>query len=131
MKQTSKIMSVLLVMVIGFGLVPGIAAEKIHCSEDIDLEKYPICKYESKWNESEQFNEKLIKALGERQAEINKKVINESGEEDEQEINGLDRYHDTYSEIYRQVYNSVVQENPGLKEQGDTLKAWVYKQLEV
>lgn len=130
MKQTSKLFSIFIVMVIGVGLVPGVSSEKIFCSDSINLEEFPICKYQSEWNMSEKFNEKLIEALGERQAEINKKVIKESGEDKQQEINDLDRYHKVYSEVYREVYNTVDQENPGLKEQGEKLKEWIYKQLE-
>lgn len=122
MKSTSKLFSILLVMVIGIGLVPAVSAEKIHCSDGINLEEFPICEYQSEWNMSEKFNEKLIEALGERQAEINK----ESEDDKQQEINYLDRY----LEVYREVYNTVDQENPGLQEQGEKLKEWIYKQLE-
>ena len=119
-----------MVAVIGLSLVPGVSAEKIFCNENINLEDFPICKYQSEWNESEKFNEKLIKALGERQEELNAKIIKTSGEESQEELNDLSRYHDTYREIYREVYKTVEQQNPGLKEQGQQLKAWVYKQLE-
>ena len=109
-----------------FDKVPDASAEKIFCAANINLEKFPICKYQTEWNESEKFNEKLIEALGERQAEINKQVIKESEEDEQQEINYLERY----LEVYREVYNKVDQENPGLQEQGEKLKEWIYKQLE-
>ena len=59
-----------MVAVIGLSLVPGVSAEKIFCNENISLEDFPICKYQSEWNESEKFNEKLIEALGERRFDL-------------------------------------------------------------
>lgn len=87
------------------------SAEKIHCDENVDMEKYPICAYETEWNESEKFNEKVIEELATHQQEINEDP-------------------DRFAEIYIDVYNKVDQENEGLKEKGEDLKKWIYEQLE-
>lgn len=75
------------------------------------LDEFPICKYQTEWNISEKFNEKLIEALGEHASELNAEP-------------------DRYREIYLQVYKTVDQENKGLREQGEKLQEWIYKQLE-
>ncbi len=88
-----------------------VSAEKIHCSENVDVKKYPICMYETEWNESEKFNEKVIDELSKYTQEINDDPSR-------------------FSEIYTEVYNKVDRENEGLQEKGKALKKWIYEQLE-
>jgi len=90
--------------------MPNVSAEKINCPENADLEKYPICKYEEQWNESEEFNEKLIEELAHHQKQIN---------EDPSK----------FAEIYQMVHDKVNSEHPGLQEKCKQLKAWIYEQL--
>jgi len=88
-----------------------VSAEKINCSENVDMKKYPICMYETEWNVSEEFNEKVSEELGNYQQEINDDP-------------------DSFGEIYAEVYDKVDSENPGLREKCESLKAWIYEQLE-
>ena len=86
-------------------------AEKINCAEGIDLIKYPICKYEDKWNQSEQFNEKVVDEMAERANRINADP-------------------DMFYQIYLQSIEKVDRENPGLKQTCQIMKDWIYAQLE-
>ena len=83
---------------------------KISCAEDVDLQEYPICKYVSEWNESEEFEEKLLVELTNRVDEINSNP-------------------ELYLQIYLEALNKVNQENPGLEEKCEKLKDWIFDQL--
>ena len=84
---------------------------KIHCADDIDLEEYPLCQYETEWNESEKFNELVVDGLKERSDEIN------------EDPSSFDR-------IYSEIQKQVDRDNPGLYERGIEIKNWIYDQLE-
>ena len=101
---------ILLSMAMMMFFIPHVSAEKINCPENADIEKYPICKYEQEWNESEKFNEKLIEELANHQKQINKDPSK-------------------FAEIYQMVYDTVNSQYPGLQESCDQLKAWIYEQL--
>lgn len=87
------------------------SAEEINCDENVDMKKYPICMYETEWNESEKFDSKVIDELANHTQEINDDPSR-------------------FAEIYTEVYNKVDRENEGLKEKGIALKKWIYEQLE-
>ena len=84
---------------------------KIHCADDIDLEKYPLCKYEEQWNESEKFNELVVDELKIRTNDMNSEPEN-------------------FDKIYSDVLNKVNRENPGLYETCQDIKDWINEQLE-
>lgn len=106
-KQLTILMMSLAMMVFSVG---SVSAEKINCADDVDFEKYPICKFEAEWNASELFNEKLVEELGKRQAEINEDPS-------------------LFFDVYQDVYQKVERDNPGLKLQGEQTKDWIYEQI--
>ncbi len=101
---------ILLSMAVMMFPMSNVSAEKINCPENIDLEKYPICKYEEQWNESEKFNEKLVEELANHQ----KQITDDPSK---------------FAEIYQMVHDTVNTEYPGLQDKCNQLKAWIYVQL--
>ena len=51
--------------------VDNIHAEFINCPVGIDLNKYPICEFQDKWNESEEFNSLVVDKVGQKADQIN------------------------------------------------------------
>ena len=85
-------------------------AMKIRCAENTDLDEFPICRYVTEWNESEEFDRKVL-------AELSLKV-NEINEDPE-----------SYPQIYQETIKKVNQENPGLQEKCEKLRAWISEQI--
>ncbi len=83
---------------------------KIHCADDVDLEKYPSCKYVTEWNESEKFNEYVVDELANRADEINENPH-------------------LFSQIYQETIDKINRENPGLEEEGQKIKDWIREQI--
>jgi|APSaa5957512535_1039671.scaffolds.fasta_scaffold20407_1 hypothetical protein len=83
---------------------------KASCAEDIDIQEYPICKYISEWNESEEFGDKVYAELVNRADEINANP-------------------GTSSQIHQEIRDKINQENPGLEEKCQKLKDWIYEQI--
>lgn len=90
--------------------VSNVYSEKIRCAEDIDLQKYPICKYESEWNESEEFNELVVVELTKQEKRINDNP-------------------DEFFEIYQKIIDQVNVDNPGLLEKCQEIKDWIFGQI--
>ena len=111
--QISASLSLFSLFLIAFMMFPVGDAHsfKIHCADDIDLEEYPLCQYETEWNESEKFNELVVDGLKERSDEIN------------EDPSSFDR-------IYSEIQKQVDRDNPGLYERGIEIKNWIYDQLE-
>ena len=111
--QISASLSLLSLFLIAFMMFPiGDAYSfKIHCADDIDLEEYPLCQYETEWNESEKFNELVVNGLKERSDEINADPS-------------------SFDKIYSEIQTQVDRDNPGLYEKGIEIKNWIYEQLE-
>lgn len=85
-------------------------AMKISCAEDTDLDEFPICRYVTEWNESEEFDEKVLAELSLRVDEINADP-------------------ESYPQIHQETINKVNSENPGLQEKCQKLRAWIYDQI--
>jgi len=90
--------------------MPYAFAEKIKCAENVDLEKYPICKYEEQWNKAQEFNEKLINELNSHYEEINDNPSD-------------------YFGIHQKLVDKVEKDNPGLKEECQRVKQWIYSKI--
>lgn len=101
----------ILVMVSVIVTFPIAYSEQIKCAENIDYTKYPICKYQNEWNESESFNMKVSEEMA-----IHSDQINENP--------------DLFLMIYQQSIDTVDKENPGLLQQTLDMKAWIYAQLD-
>ena len=64
----------LLLLVLGACMlfpIGDVYSAKISCAENIDLEEYPICNYVTEWNESQEFDEKVLLELTKKVNEIN------------------------------------------------------------
>lgn len=83
---------------------------KIDCVSGVDFEEFPICEYEDLWNQSEQFNELLVDELSNRANEINTDP-------------------ELFQKIYSDSFNKINRENPGLYDEGEEIKKWIYEQL--
>ncbi len=97
---------------IGFLLIPlsNAYSTKISCSDNIDVSEYPICNYVDEWNESEEFNEKVLAEMTKRVNEIN----------DEPEL---------VYQVYEQSVNIVNQLYPGLQEKCEEIKDRIYEMI--
>jgi len=102
----------LIFVMIGFLLIPlsNAYSTKISCSDNIDVNEYPICNYVDEWNESEEFNEKVLAEMTKRVNEIN----------DEPEL--------AY-QVYEQSVDLVNQLYPGLQEKGEETKDRIYEMI--
>ncbi len=85
-------------------------AMKISCADDINLQEFLICKYVKEWNESEEYEEKVLEEIATHVGELNSKNI---------------------SQYYKIVREKVEQENPGLKEKCEELRKWVLEQVRI
>jgi len=83
---------------------------KIHCADDVDLQKYPSCKYVSEWNESEKFNEYVVDELANRADEINENPH-------------------LFNQIYQETIDKINRDNPGLEEKCQKIKDWIREQI--
>jgi len=103
----------LLILAMGFVLFPfsNSYAAKISCAADIDLDKYPICNYVTEWNESEEFNEKLLAELA-----IHVEQINDNPDE--------------FSQIYQAVVDKINRDYPGLQEKCQKIKDQIYEWIQ-
>lgn len=114
LKKTSftTTFSIFSVFLIAFVLFPASDSYsfKINCVSDVDFDKFPICEYEDLWNQSEQFNELMTNELSNRANEINADP-------------------ESFQKIYSDSFTKVNQENPGLYDEGQEIKNWIYEQL--
>jgi len=83
-------------------------AFKISCAAYIDVQEYPICNHVTDWNESEEFNDKVLTELANDVEEIK----NNPGKA---------------SQIHQQVIDKVSKDNPGLQEKCKLIKDWIYE----
>lgn len=100
----------LLVVVSVLIALPIANAEKINCAEGVDYTKYPICKYQDEWNESELFNEKVSEEMSIRADELNENP-------------------ELFMTIFQQSIDKVDRENPGLLQSTLDMKEWIYEQI--
>ncbi len=68
--QIGVVLSCGVLFLIAFA-VDNIHAEFINCPVGIDLSKYPICEFQDKWNESEEFNSLVVEKVGAMADQIN------------------------------------------------------------
>ena len=92
--------------------ISDVYSTKISCAEDIDLQKYPICNYVTEWNESQEFDEKVL-------AELTKKV---------NEINN--NTHDIHIFI-QEAIDQVNLDYPGLQEKCQKIQDKIYELLKI
>ena len=83
---------------------------KFSCADNIDLQEYPFCKYESEWNESEKFDDYVNDELVKRVDEINENP-------------------DLIKQIYREIKDQINRDYPGLEEECEKIKDWIYEQV--
>ena len=124
--QIGVVLSCGVLFLIAFA-VDNIHAEFINCPAGVDLSKYPICEFQDKWNESEEFNSLVVEKVGNQADQINNMAIymDTTGKTE------LDLDSDAIEAMkiaalmaeFSDAREDVKAENPGLFEKSTALKA--------
>lgn len=115
-------------------VVDNVHAEFINCPEGVDVNKYPICKFEQEWNASEEFNSLVVEKVGERADQINEMAKN-TDTKMKGEIGYVDpdmREEMKVAHLLAEFSNArdqVKAENPGLYEKSQSIKDTIYKAI--